>query len=296
MIFNSPVYPIPPSFINDELDLESIKKYIKFIEDNGGNHIMTTAGTSQFNLLSIDEVRILNSSLINNFNNNVIIGIPPLSLKHTLEEIYYYNKQKSDNKTSNVYLLILFPERYYNNEQVINFFTEVCEKSEYPILAHGNPLKKGNGGVYEYDYELLKKLSEIDGFVGIKEESSTIDYSIKNIGNLNLEIIVAGGSMYRFWCLEPFGATTYLSGVGSFNPKMEEDFYKNYIDNNKEYAKNIMLNYEKPLFKKFMNIGWHASMRESLRIMGYINNNREPFYTVTEEEKNIIKKALNKIL
>jgi dihydrodipicolinate synthase/N-acetylneuraminate lyase len=102
--------------------------------------------------------------------------------------------------------------------------------------------------------------------------------------------------MYRFWCLEPFGATTYLSGVGSFNPKMEEDFYKNYIDNNKEYAKNIMLNYEKPLFKKFMNIGWHASMRESLRIMGYINNNREPFYTVTEEEKNIIKKALNKIL
>ena len=289
MIFNSPVYPIPPSFKNEELELDSTLKYLKYLDSKEAKIIMSTAGTSQYNLLSQEEIRNFNTTLCN-FPGKKILGIPPLSLTHIKQEIAFYNE------LSNVYLLILFPERYYNNKQVVEYFQEICSLSNHPILVHGNSLRKGYGGVYEYDFSLLQSLSTIKGFIGMKEESSTLGFSMNNIQNLNLEIIAAGGSMRRFWSLEPFGATTYLAGVGSFNPKIEEKFYQFYISGGFKEAKLTLEAFETPLFNTFMKIGWHASMREALSQMNFILENRKPFITLDEAKKDLINQALNKIL
>ena len=63
MIFNSPVYPIPPSFKNEELELNSTKKYLDFLNQEGAKIIMSTAGTSQYNLMDIEEIRKFNLQL-----------------------------------------------------------------------------------------------------------------------------------------------------------------------------------------------------------------------------------------
>lgn len=289
MIFNSPVYPIPPSFKNEELELGSTSKYLKYLDSKGAKIIMSTAGTSQYNLLSQEEIRDFNLALCD-FPGKKILGIPPLSLTHIKQEISFYNK------LSDVYLLILFPERYYDNKQVVEYFQEICSLSNHPVLVHGNSLRKGYGGVYEYDYSLLKELSQIKGFIGMKEESSTLGFSMNNIQDLDLEIIVAGGSMRRFWSLEPFGATTYLTGVGSFNPEIEEKFYQFYKQGNFKEAKLTLEAFETPLFNTFMKIGWHASMREALSQMGFMLENRKPFIILDESKKDLVSQALNKIL
>lgn len=292
MIFNSPVYPIPPSFEDQLLETESTLRYLDFLKNQGVKTIMTTAGTSQYNLMSLPEVRRFNASVFN-FQGNKIIGIPAMSSHQLLEEIRWYNSFKLDE----CFLLILFPERYYSNDQIIDFFKTSCSVSDYPILVHGNTIKRGNGGDFIYDYSIIEQLARIDGFIGMKEESPSLDFAIKNLPkDLGLEIIVAGGSMRRYWTLEPFGATTYLAGVGSFNPKMEEDFYRNYKLGNMEEAKIIMTEIEKPLFDVFMSIGWHASMRYSLKKMGYIKDNRDPFYKLNEKEESLLNKSIEKIL
>lgn len=289
MIFNSPVYPIPPSFKGEHLELESTLKYLKYLDSEGAKIIMSTAGTSQYNLLNEKEIRSFNLALTQ-FPGKKILGIPPLSLFHLKKEIEHYNNLKD------VYLLILFPERYYNNQQIVEYFKEICAVSNHPILVHGNSLRKGYGGTYEYDYTLLKELSQIEGFIGMKEESSTLGFAMNNIQNLELEIIVAGGSMRRFWSLEPFGATTYLTGVGSFNPKIEEKFYKLYSEGNFKKAKSIIEKFETPLFNDFMKTGWHASMREALHQMDFMLENRKPFIILEPAQKKLVGKALNKIL
>ena len=53
--------------------------------------------------------------------------------------------------------------------------------------------------------------------------------------------------MKRFWSLEPFGATTYLTGVGSFNPQIEEKFYQLYKNN------NLINTFENPLNYKILD-------------------------------------------
>ena len=84
--FKSPVYPISPSFDeNEKLELLSTIKYLNYITKEEGKIVMTTAGTSQYNLLTIDEVRSLNLCVINNFKEEKILGLPALSLKHLKE-------------------------------------------------------------------------------------------------------------------------------------------------------------------------------------------------------------------
>lgn len=290
--FDGPVYPISPSFDeNENLELESTKKYLTHLKDNGAKIVMTTAGTSQFNLMSREEVRELNE-VVSQFEGDVILGLPQLSTKHLIEEIELLNGRFDISETS---LLILFPERYYNDDQVVEFFEHICEVSDYPILVHGNVLKRGMGGSYEYSKPLLERLSKISGFVGMKEEAGNLMHSTTNIPN-TLEVIVAGGSMKRFWALQPHGATTYLVGVGSFNPKWEEMFYKKYFENDLYGSKEIIYQIESPMFETFMKVGWHMSMRTALKEMGFIQNDRRPFNQPTENETEQIINVLNKVL
>lgn len=288
----APVYPISPSFdVDENLDLESTEKYIQYLSSTGAQIVMTTAGTSQYNLLSVDEVRKLNT-IVSGFDGEKILGLPALSTKHLLEEINWMNSNFEPMDTS---LLVLFPERYYDDNQIVEFFEEICSKSDFDILVHGNILKRGTGGSYEYSKPLLDRLSKIDRFTGMKEEASNLMHSTTNIPD-NLEIIVAGGSMKRFWALEPHGATTYLVGVGSFNPVWEEIFYNDYFDSHHTQAHKIIKTVETPLFDVFMKNGWHLSMRTALKHMGYIKFDRKPFKQPTEEQKQQIINAVNKVL
>ena len=289
---SKPVYAIPPSFKDDQLDCDSVSKYLKYLEDNKATRVLTTAGTSQFNLLSLDEIFQLNKCLVDNFTQEKILGLPALSLKHLKIEIEKLNQLKS----SNTKLLILFPERYYSDDQILEFFDAICAFSLYPIYLHGNPLRKGMGGTYEYTNTLLETLSRIDNFEGIKEEYSSLDLSIKSIQNLDLDIIVAGGSMRRFWTLSPFGATSFLTGVGNFNPTHSEEFYRAFA--NGEYGKcmDIIQNIETPLFNIFMKVGWHAAMRTALKTQGYIFEDRKPFITLPVDQIKQVTTSLNKIL
>ena len=286
-----PVYPISPSFLNEELELESTKKYLRYLEKEGASRVVSTAGTSQFNLLSVKEVYYLNRAIVKYFNKEKILGLPIQSLKHTLKEV----KALNNLKASNTSILIIFPERYYSDEQVIKYFKTICKASNYPVYVHGNPIKKGTGGTYEYTNQLLSKLSKIKNFEGMKEEYSSIDLAMKNIQNLNLDIIVAGGSMRRFWLLNSYGATSFLTGLGSFYPEFSEYFYDSVLNDRLSSAKSIIEKYEKNFFNVFMQYGWHACMREALKYQGFLLENREPFHILNEQDKLTVIKTLKLI-
>ena len=126
-----PVYPICPSFKDGDLELKSTKKYLSYLEKEGATRVLTTAGTSQFNLLSVKEVFYLNRALIKYFNKEKILGLPIQSLKHTLKEIKALNNLKAKNTS----ILIIFPERYYNDDQVVKYFEVIWRK--YRVFCCG---------------------------------------------------------------------------------------------------------------------------------------------------------------
>jgi len=285
-----PVYPISPSYVKEELSLDETANYLEFLHQGGAQVVMTTAGTSQFNLLSLEEVRKLNVCT-SSFKGIKLLGIPALSTKHLLEEIRFYN----DLNISNTALLLLFPERYYSSSQLIDYFNLAADVSSYPIMIHGNKMRKGYGGEYEYEKEVLNALATHPNIIGMKEEASSYGLAEKVCASTPWVSIVAGGSMKRFWHLSLMGATTFLSGIGNLFPEIEQHFYEMWKEGNLKECKRIIEEYENPLFDVFMKVGWHASLREGLRIMGYVKENRFPFYSIIKKEKVLIADTLSTI-
>ena len=287
---NKPIFPIAPSYAEGgELCVSSNKSYVEFLESQGAKVIMTTEGTSQFNLLSLQEIRKLNLLLCQTFGGVKILGIPMLSTLHTIEEVKYYNENVKEKE--NVLLLLLYPERFYDNNTVTSFFHEIEAFSDFNLMIHGKKIRKATGGVKEYDADLLNHIiSGTKKIVGIKEECSTFELGYDTIRNLprDFTTIVAGKSIRRFEFLKKAGATTFLSGVGSFYPKFEIDYFSS-------NQKQQYLELENNFFDTFMSIGWHKSMRNALRIMGVAcAQDRQPFPSCTNEEEKEIEKQLKK--
>lgn len=281
------VVGIPASYDkNQNLETDSTKKYLNYLEKGGAECVMTTAGTSHFNFLSIEEIHRLNEVVINNFSGKKIIGIPPLSTRESINFI----KRSNTYATKNTNFMALYPDRFYNNDVIVDYMSQIRDNTENNIYIHGKTLRKASGGSWDYGHELLNNLYENSVLQGIKEEHSNLQSSYDFVCGLNsgLDVIVAGGSMRRFEFLESAGANSFLSGVGNFFPEIE----KGYLLGDKE----IPLEMEKKLFNVFMSIGWHKSLRIGLDIMGLTcYYNRSPWPAASKDEINKISSVLEYI-
>jgi dihydrodipicolinate synthase/N-acetylneuraminate lyase len=276
-----------PSFYNkdESLDLISLKKYIKYLEENDASCIMTTAGTSQFNLLSKEEILKLNEVVCRSFKRKKIIGIPPLSLKDTGDFIQKSNRY-IDKET---FFMALFPERFYSEKDIIKFMTSVRSFTNKKIYIHCKTIRNVLGGNWDYTSSVINALYENNILEGIKEEHPSLNKSYNFVSKLNnsLDIIVAGGSMRRYQFLKSAGATTFLSGIGNFFPHIEQEF----LDGNEK-----CLQIENKFFDVFMKYGWHRSLRMGLGILGFGNGiARQPWPSEDDKIKNEIKNIINEI-
>lgn len=281
------VVAIPPSYDKEqELELESTAVYLKYLYDNKIETVMTTAGTSHFNLLDIEEIHRLNKAVVEGFPGNKIIGIPAISKRHAVKFI----KRANEYIDSDTNLMALYPERFYNETVIVDYMASLREATDNKIYIHGKTIRNATGGTWDYNSRTLNTLYDLGVLQGIKEEHSNLYKSYDFVSNLNreMDIIVAGGSMRRFEFLESAGANSFLAGIGNLFPSIEIEYFQG----DKEKA----LRLEKKLFDVFMKFGWHKSLRIGLDILNLTcYNNREPWPKTFDEERKEVEKVLQEI-
>ena len=279
------VIPIPPSYNQDEtLSLEDTTKYLNFLEDHRCSTVMTTAGTSQFNLLDKHEIGSLNDC-VSNFDGKVILGLPPLSLNQVIEFV------QNSKERNNTHWMALYPDRYYDNESIIDYFKCIREHTDKRIYVHGMFTRSGYGGNWNYNADVLNKLCEDGVICGIKEEHSDLAASYNMIRNLHpdLDVIVAGGSMRRHQFLRSAGANSFLAGIGNLFPAIEEKYiHGREID--------MCLSLESKLFDVFGKYGWHRSLRIGLACLGLgCYNDRRPYPKRHDDAVQAIEKIIQEL-
>ena len=290
-----PVFPIPPAYDKDgNLDLNAIRKYIKYLENNGVEVIMTTAGTSQFNLLTLNDIILLNK-VCAEFNGKSILGIPALSKDEAYEFIIEMNKLELKNSS----LMLLYPDRYYNDEAIVDYFNFLADVSNYTCFIHGMFMRKGTGGTYNFTAELINKISQHNNIVGMKEETNDfgLAYNIcKDINKDDFIVIVAGGSMKRFLSLHSTGVQTFLTGIGNILPEVDIKFHNKLTNGDLYEAYKIVNEFENLFFDVFMKYGWHLSLREGLYCENhYEPNTKYPFPRADKEVVKDIKKIIEEM-
>jgi len=293
-----PVIPIPVPFKNDtSIDLKALENYIDFLSQFNLGGLMTTAGTTTFNLLSKQEIFTINETVCRVANGRVptIVGNSSYGDINSSIEFTLHAKEIGAD-----YCIIYYPDRYYGDDSIYDFFKTISKSVSQPLLIHEMPMRNGLGkGSVQYSMKLLEKLFKIDMIRGIKEESLDTFYSneIVKVFSSKVEIIGAGGGMSRFLSRDyNLGSKAFLGGIGNFNPQLEIEFYSLITNNKFDDAKHLVATKEAPLFDKVIPFGWHPSLKAMLSIKGFMNNiNRKPMITLSEFNMVVLKKFIESL-
>ena len=290
------VIPIPPSFDESGLALQHDKtsEYVSWLSSQGIDNIMTTAGTSQYNMMSPEEILYFNETVATSHSGNKILGIPGYN---TSEMKRFLNGVRNLDSKNCSYLL-LYPDRFYDTQTLIDYFKEASDICESPVYVHDMGMRKGVGGSWEYTADVINDMYSRGIVKGIKEEHSTLDSAFKFVSKLekDLDVIVAGGSMRRHYLLRHAGANAFLGGLGNLLPQAELDYCK-LVD--KEHTKEVdfLLEKETTLFETFMSFGWHRSLREGISQLGHgCDYNRKPWPSADSYFKSRIEECLKEVI
>lgn len=306
-VFSTPVFPIPPAFTDayqdedgtthgNELDLENIARYVKYLDLKNVEVAMTTAGTSAYNLLNFSEILQFNRIVVENFSKTVVVGVPAYDTRTAKRFVEEFEKIAEDH-LDRVYYMWLFPERYYNDELIVDYFFELTSHCNRPCLFHGKPMKHAKHG-YSVDFEsdLINTIASHPNIVGMKEESSHMAKATKVISDVDTDefaVIVAGGSMGRFEMQQENGACSFLTGLGSLFP----EYALNYYDI-KQQSLNVrpFLSHEQETFEALMGMGWHLGFRTAMQEMGFHEPyTRSPFPLANKKQREDVKKLVDKL-
>jgi dihydrodipicolinate synthase/N-acetylneuraminate lyase len=292
-IASNVVYPIPPAFKNEAFHTEEVEKYLQKLYDRGARTVLTTIGTSRYNLLNDMEIFEFHHAM-STFKGTRILGVPATAehhLKHHLITIDALDLADA--------IMIVYPDRYYNDQTIIDFMHSVASISQLPILFHGMFMRNAiGGGTWEFTPKVVEAIKQHGNIIGMKEESINHNtaYKISLLADDNFIVIPAGGSCRRYLMCGPAGAQTFLGGIGNIFPEIENTFYTEYKSGNHKIANEIINDFETPLFNVFEKIGWHKALQIALNLEGLLTtDNREPFSRPSDDEINAVQEILNDI-
>jgi len=282
------IVAIPPSYDKEErLELESTVVYLKYLKTHGAQCVMTTAGTSQFNLLATEEIIDLNACISESFEGAKILGIPPASTTEACDFVHASRSYLGKDAK----LMALYPDRFYGEDVVVDYLQRICEAAGDSVYLHTQKMRSGISGDWNYDCDIINRLYDLGYVAGIKEEHPNLQASYNFVRHLNpnLDVIVAGGSMRRLAFLESAGANSLLAGVGNLFPDIENEFLAG-------HDKMKHLQTEARLFDVFMANGWHKSLRASLKILNLTClNDRNPWPNCDDQCINQISEVIRDI-
>lgn len=281
------VIPLPTPFTKEgEVDYKTMHSYVEFLIANGIKNVMTTVGTSRFNLLTDDEVFKLNETVVAASAGKAvtIVANPTVgSVKRTIEFGKHAQKIGAD------FFLAYYPERFYGEENIYDYFHAITKETTTPILLHEMPMRNGFGpGQVQYSIPLLEKLLALPTIAGFKEEALDNEYSNKILTTFKDKAVIigAGGGMSRYLLRDyDLGSKAFLGGIGNFMPSLEIDFYTAITSGDKAKAEKIVNEIELPYFQKVVPFGWHPSLKAAIALKGLMQPyERAPMIEINGEQ------------
>lgn len=262
-----PVFPIPTPFTQGgAVDHEALAKYVDFLAGAGVVALMSTVGTSRFNLLSMDEMKAVNATIAKAAKGRCIVILAGPMTGGTDTHVDF---ARHAEKAGGDAFIAFMPERYYGESAVVDFFKTVSESVGIATMIHEMPMRSGYGGQLQYSLDLLDRLTDMPGVVGMKEECMDGGYAYLLHRRLAGKCGIIGAGSKRLYMRDfHAGAKAYLVGLGNFFPQVAKDFHAAMKAHDIDRAHAIVRAYEDPFFDVAVSLGWHVALKETMHVLG----------------------------
>lgn len=297
---HGPVYPIPMPFDGQgRVDDAALQSYCEYLVEGGAPTLLMTVGTSRFNLLTRAEMEKANAVVAKAAGRRALfIASGPGPNSGSLAENVLFAKMAADEGADA--LMAVYPERWYGDEGVQEFYLQLADQSPIPVCVHAQPFRDGFGGIHAtkpFALSILQRISEHPNIGCIKEENGNreIFEEVLRAINPSVPVIGAGGAMRRHIKDAALGSVTYLVGVESIIPSLGPKFFDAVHSKNLELAEAIAETNEDPFFQKAVEFGWHRSLKAALAIVGKMPlSERSPFPPVSDSQYAELKEIAHK--
>lgn len=272
---------------NEDIDYASLEKYLAYLYKGGARKFYVMAYNSRYSQLKHTEIMQLNEFCIKTVKkldpqNLVVVGDPiHCSTKETIE----FTKHAKDTGADLVSLIVR--EKYFNDEQILEHFSEVGSATGMAILVHEMPFLSGyNGTQMHWPHSLFKKLPSIPQIVALKEDAK--DFETTCIA-LELEPrirVVIAGRKSTLMQYKPYGAMSYLNGISMLDARIGEAFWKAWKNDDQKTIQFILEKLEAPFFDQCAaKYGWHRTNKALLQATGFMHRrDRMPLKALNDAE------------
>jgi dihydrodipicolinate synthase/N-acetylneuraminate lyase len=291
-----------PLFFNhdDSIDFDTLGKYLHDVCAN--QHIAaiySMAYNTRYRMLSDNEVYLVNKFIVeicNEFEKNVYIGHPYSCNRQSLTD--YFNKISKFNICG---VSMLYPERYYGEDDIIIDFLKFPNEFGLPTVLHEMKLVSGfNGELINWPSKLLQKVFNETNIVAVKEDSKDDQIAIevlKLCKENSVSFVLAGGGKRRALKFLDLGIQTWLNGSTMFAPSLIDKAYQAFVTKETKFIQMYLDNIEDPFFDQIVSkYGWHLSHKAILEYFGYgKRHERFPHASMSDHEYEKCTKVFSNI-
>lgn len=259
------ILSVPTPFLaNQKIDFPGVGRMIDRAIPHEIRIFSLTAGNSQYDSLTKDEIYQLTSTMIESVNGRGLT-ISATDDWDADETIKYAKFSESEGAHA---VQVMRPDA--EDDKVVEFFKNVASATRLPIVLHGN-----------FSHPLLERLVEIDSIVALKEDVG-LEYYIQVQRKFGERLaIFEGGPEYAFLVAYPYGSRASYTTLGTFVPQITRQFWNAIDDGNVKAAYEIVNKYEHPFFDRWSHAFWRASLEHFGVAARYV---RPPLESFTDEQ------------
>jgi len=222
------VFPVVPTpLLNDEsLDRKGFKHLLNYYIESGSHGLLILGSGGEFPYFTFEEKVDIVKTACNATQKKVplIVGVGFFSLKESIDFIKTVNSFPIDGLLA--ILPTYFPIKF---EDIVLFYSRLCENSKKPILYYNYPQQTK---LFLSPDQILRLL-DIKGIVGMKD-------SILNIGEIKKHIkpdkAIFSGNSFCIHKLQKIGGSGIMGLLPSIVPGMVVDCYDAYKNKNQAKA------------------------------------------------------------
>lgn len=270
-------------FKDDKIDFDSLERLIER-QINGGVDALVIGGTTAEAATLSDDERYELYKVAKNITRHrckLIFGTGTNDTKVAVRHTEFASRLGCDG------VLVVTP--YYNKgtaDGVIRHYERIAEASDVPVLLYNVPSRTG----VNLSIDTLKRLSENERIVGIKEASDSLDRLMAIAGIDNLALY--SGNDSQIYPVLSLGGLGVISVVSNLYPKETADICKQYFANNTQVSLKLQQELLPVINSLFLETN-PAPIKYALSKLGLCTDEmRLPMWQPREETKTKIDKAI----
>lgn len=268
---------ITPFTNDDRVDFEKLGKLLDYHLENSTDAIIINGTTGESATLTDEEKIEIIKFTVDRVNKRVpvIAGTGSNNTKHAIEMSKKADELGVDG------LLVVTP--YYNkgNENgIYEHYRLIAEAVSCPIILYTVPSRTG----VNLSINLLKRLSQIDNIVAIKEASGNISYA-GEIAREVPELDIYSGNDDMTIPLMSLGAIGVISVSANIIPKIVHNMCMEFLEWDIERARTLQLEYNSLVDSLFIEVN-PVPIKEAMNYLGYeVGKCRLPLGEMMQENR-----------